>query len=1165
MLRLPQSPLTQILASILLFLLLAPFTTAQNGAAEISGHVQDPSGAPVAKTHLAVRNVDTGISRDVSANDDGNYVVPALEPGSYEVLVDHAGFRTVQRSGITLHVNDSVRLDFSLEIGMVSQKVDVVESAPLLRSTDASLGEVVDNRKVVSLPLNGRSSFRLADLTPGFIATPASYGQFGDIPVNTTWDSNFSINGGQGYSNEIMIDGTPSTAGFFDQITTMPSVDALTEFKVQSGPMSAQFGRLSGGLLNVTTKSGTNQFHGSLYEFWRNNVLGANDYFNNLAGRPNPPFRMNQFGGAVGGPVDLPHLYHGANHTFFFFNYEGTRWRRGAVFTTTVPTAQERLGDFSNDLTTSGALVKIYDPTTTQANPNQTGAYTRQQFQGNVIPVSRLNPVAAKIASYYPLPNLIGTPVPGLNNYVSNAGTAVNKDQYTFRVDHQINDLQKIFGRGSFDNTDLCQPNYFGNVATPAPGTVGCTPFRSRSATLAYLNTLSSSAVLSVNLGYARWDQVRAGVSYGFDQSALGFPASLVSQEQIPSFPSVNMTGYSGLGNQTQLYLNNGNDTYSLLPTLNLIKGRHAITTGLDFRMNRINLFNPNAPAGNYSFSQAATQGPNPTVSAATSGDSFASLLLGVPASGSLTYDAGVSLQNFYFAGFVQDDIHVNNRLTVNIGLRYEVESPYTERRNQLVSFAPSVASPAANPSFPALTGALAFASPSNREVYSWDTNNFGPRIGFAYQLPSKTVIRSGASLFYSPLQISNSAVGFSPSSGFSSTTPMVTSLNGGLTPFNLLNNPFPSGVVPPTGSSLGAGTFLGQGLAVWNGHPKTPQSYQWNFDVQQQLPGAILIDVAYVGNRGVHLAGQNELNTLPTADLAQGSALLNSVPNPFLGRITNGALAQKTVTAESLLTPYPQFTAVNVVNDTYGESTYNALQLKVNKRFTNGLGFLFSYTFSKWITNVPWAATAIGGNNGSGTVQDWNNLRAEFALSPQNMTNSIALSWNYDLPFGKGRLFAGNWQGPKQWILGGWTLNGLTRLSSGPPLALSTSVNNTYSLGGGSRPNTNGQNATLANPNIYQWFNIGAFSAPAPFTFGNVSRTINVFAPGIANWDVSLFKDLQFREKANLQFRAEFFNVFNRANFGPPDTTLGDKTFGQITASQLLPRVGQLALKLTF
>lgn len=393
----------------------------------------------------------------------------------------------------------------------------------------------------------------------------------------------------------------------------------------------------------------------------------------------------------------------------------------------------------------------------------------------------------------------------------------------------------------------------------------------------------------------------------------------------------------------------------------------------------------------------------------------------------------------------------------------------------------------------------------------------------------------------------------------------MVTSVNGGLNPFNTLSNPFPSGLTPPSGRALGAATFLGQGISVWDAHPKTPQSYQWNFDIQHEFAGSILLDIAYVGNRGVHLAAPRQIDTLPDQYLALGSGLLRTVPNPFQGRITTGTLAQATVTAESLLTPYPQFTAINVVNDTYGQSTYNALQLKVNRRFSNGFGILFSYTYSKWIANVPWAVSAIGNNNGSGTVQDWNNLRAEFALSPQNMTNIAAISWNYELPFGKGRLLGSSWVGPKQWILGGWQLNGLTRFSSGMPLALNTAVNNTYSLGGGSRPNTNGQNAALSNPTIYEWFNINAFSQPASFTFGNVSRTINVFGPGIANWDVSLFKDMTIREKANLQFRMEFFNVFNHANFAPPDTTLGDKTFGQITATQLLPRVGQLALKLTF
>ncbi len=323
---------SQVRRIFLAMALLAVGSFAQDRTASVTGTVHDPSGAPVPDAQITVRNTETGIKRTSKTGGSGDYTVTLLDPGTYEIRVEHAGFKSLQRTGIVLHVNDNVRLDYALALGDVSQVIDVHEEVPLLRTTDASLGQVVDNQKVTSLPLNGRSSFRLVELTPGYIPTPGASGQFGDIPVNTTWDSNFSINGGQGYANEIMIDGTPSTTGFFDQITTMPSVDALVEFKVQSNSMSAEFGRFAGGVLNVTTKSGTNRFHGTLFEFVRNNVFGANDYFNNLAGSPNPPFRMNQFGGSLGGPVDIPRIYRGRNRTFFFSNYEGTRWRRGAVF-----------------------------------------------------------------------------------------------------------------------------------------------------------------------------------------------------------------------------------------------------------------------------------------------------------------------------------------------------------------------------------------------------------------------------------------------------------------------------------------------------------------------------------------------------------------------------------------------------------------------------------------------------------------------------------------------------------------------------------------------------------------------------------------------------------------------------------------------------------------
>jgi hypothetical protein len=753
--------------------LIAVNAFSQERTASINGTVKDPSGAPVPAAKITIRNTETGFKRDVNTSGNGDYAITSLDPGTYQVTAEHAGFKTMERSGIVLHVNDNVRIDYSLSLGEVNQVVNVSEEAPLLRTSDASLGQVVDNQKVTGLPLNGRSSFRLVELTPGYIPAPGAAGQFGDIPVNTTWDSNFSINGGQGYSNEIMIDGAPSTTGFFDQITTMPSVDALVEFKVQTNSMSAEFGRTGGGVLNVTTKSGTNALHGTLFEFLRNSVLGANDYFNNLAGNPRVPFKMNQFGGSAGGPVVLPKIYNGKNRTFFFFNYEGTRWRRGAVFTTTVPTAAERQGDFSHDVTNAGQQVVIYDPTSTVADPAHAGQYIRTPFPANVIPANRINAIGKNMASYYPLPNTAGSGASGINNYVSNAGGAVNKDQYSVRGDHQVTASDKIFARFSSDITPLCQPNYYGNVASPGAASVGCTTFKNRSATLENDYTISPTVLLTVRYGFARWYQIRAGLSYGFDQTALGFPASLISQEQVPGFPTVNVSGYGGLGNQGNNYLSNGNDTHSLLPALTIVHGKQVIKAGADLRLTRINFFNPSSPGGTYGFTQAFTQGPNPLTSSATAGDAFASMLLGTPASGSVTIDAGVSMQSYYFGGYLQDDIKVNGKLTVSAGLRYETESPYTERHNRMVGFNANLASPAANPSFPSLTGGLVFATPSNRYVYDWYKTGFAPRLGLAYQASKNWVIRAGAGLFYAPLQIANNAVGFSPSSGFSSSTPL--------------------------------------------------------------------------------------------------------------------------------------------------------------------------------------------------------------------------------------------------------------------------------------------------------------------------------------------------------------------------------------------------------
>ena len=1152
------------MAKARLFFTLLGFTcviSAQTTTAELTGTIADASKAAVAGAALVVTNVETGAKRDTVSNDAGNYVVPLLPPGSYQVTVQKAGFRQVTRSGVILQVGQVARVDFTLDLGAVSDSVVVSASAPLLEQETSALGQVVDQRSVENLPLNGRSSFRLVQLTPGILAAPAANGQFGDIPVNTTFDSNFSINGGRSQSNEVLIDGVPSTAGFFNQITTIPSVESTREFRVQSNGLAAEYGRSGGGVLNVSTKSGTNELHGSAFEFLRNSAMDSNEFFNKRNGRAKPPFRMNQFGGSIGGPVWIPKLYKGLNKTFFFGDYQGTRWFRGDVFQTTVPTLAQRAGDFSQTFAANGQLIRIFDPLTTRT---VAGALVRDQFAGNVIPANRIDPIARRLISYYPLPNAAGDPVTGVNNFFSNAGRRVDANAFSARVDHNVSDTYHLFARFSRNSSLLTQPDYFNNVASPDPGAVGSTPFRQHTFANDHTITLSPTLLLNFRYGFARWYQLRATRSYGFDQRTLGFPDSLVRQYQIPVFPSVTVETYAAEGNQS--YLNNGNDTHSFLASLTKVAGKHSMKFGTDVRLRRINFFNVSGAGGTYNFPRAFTNGPNPNVTSITGGNGAASLLLGY-GTGSASTQAGADLQDWYFGGYLQDDWKVTNRLTVNIGLRYETESPYTERYNQLVGFDTSIVSPVRNAAFPNLTGGLRFASKDDRYVYNWDKNNFAPRLGFAYTLTPKTVIRAGAGVFFAPLEISNNAVGFIPNSGYSASTPFIGSLDGNLTPFHTLSNPFPDGFVPPVRNTLGPATFLGQTISVWDTKSRTPYNMQWNFDVQRQLPGSLLVDVAYAGNRGVALTRARDLDALNPAYLSLGSALQTPlVNNPFYGQINVGTLAQTTVTQRQLLLPYPQFTGVNVINSTSGNSIYHSLQIKAVKQLSQGVSFLLAYTGEKLISDVNNQLSPIGPSNNSG-VQNPYNLKAERSVSEMDIPKQLAFSFVAELPFGRGKRYLSGVHGVTDKLVSGWQINSIFTHRSGLPLTLSTTI-----VGGGNRPNSTGVSAALdgSRPHgvsIERWFDITQFTQPAPYTFGNVGRTLpDVRGPGMTDLDTSLVKKTALTEKVDLMFRAEAFNVLNTPFFYLPGTNLNDSTtFGKIRSTTGQPRVMQMALRLVF
>jgi hypothetical protein len=1140
-------------------------TLAQGTTGQIVGRILDPSGSPVAAAAVKVTNVDTGISREGLSGETGNCVIPLLPPGNYRITVTKEGFRPVNRAGITLTVDRVARIDVELELGTMAQEVQVTAEAPLLESETSAIGQIVDNTKIQNIPLNGRSAFRLVQLTPGVLATAAAGGQFGDMPVNTNWDTNFSINGGRQMSNEIHIDGVPSTTGQFNTITTIPSIEATQEFKVQSNSLSAEWGRFSGGVVNVSTRSGANEYHGALYEYLRNDVFDANEFFNNGAGRGIPPFRMNQFGGAAGGPLQLGRLYNGRNRTFFFADYQGTRWRRGETSRTSVPTALERAGNFTQTFNQQGAQVVIYDPNSTQADPARPGQSIRTPFAGNVVPAARMDPIARKLIEYYPAPNTAGDPFTNFNNYASNAGRRIDQNQVSGRADHNFSDSYRMFARLAHNRTSLTQPDTYGNVATPDPGAVGTTPFHQTTFAFDNTATISPTSIVNVKYGFARWYQYRETRSYGFDQRTLGYPDSIVSQFQIPVFPAVGVEQYGSLGGQS--YFVSGNDTHSLIGSWTKVMGRQTIKVGGEGRLNRVNFILIGGGAGSYTFNRAFTRGPNPLTFYENAGNGVASLLLGAAASGSAPIISGVSLQNFYGAGYIQDDIRLARNLTMNAGLRYETESPFTERQNSINQFDRDLPSPAKNSQFPDLRGGLVFAKASSRHVWRWDRVNFAPRIGFAWSALPKTVIRWGAGLFYSPAETANVATAFAANQGYSATTPFVGTVDGGLTPYRTLSNPYPEGLVQPTRDTLGASTFLGQAPAIWDSRQIMPETYQWNFDVQRELPGQILLDVAYVGSRGIHLAFRNrQMNELDPQYLSLGSGLNQLVNNPFYGIINVGAFTQRTITRRQMLLPYPQFTAVNVINMTHANSIYHALQLKVDKRFSKGVGVLLAYTFGKLITDANNAVSAVGSGGNITNTQNWYNLRTERAASELDVSQSVVASFVAELPIGPGKPLWGASKGVAAVLAGGWQLNGITAYRTGYPLAMTATI-----PGGGNRPNSTGSSAHIETSRsrgeaIGRWFDTSAFLLPPSFSLGNVGRTLpDVRGPATFNQDLSVIKNTPIREKVSLQLRFEYFNVFNTPQFALPNTALGSGAFGRVQATLLLPRVGQVAAKIIF
>lgn len=1189
-----QRQATLILSASLLLLSLSISAAAQTATATVKGVVADGEGQVVPNAAVVLANTATGTEKRFTTDGHGQYFFNFVEPGQYQLSIKAQGFEGYLRQGLTLEVGQAAEVNVALRPGSVTETVTVTANAQQLETGNASLGSVVDRRTIDDLPLNGRNPFQLAALSAGVVTTPTSRAT--NPGPNQT--AAISINGGRALTNEVLLDGAPLTVKADTQPAFRPSPDSVQEFRIVTNSYSAEYGRTGGGALNFSTRAGTNRFRGTLWEFFRNDALDATSFFANREGAGKEKLRFNQFGGNFGGPIIK-------NKLFFFANYEALKIRQSVLQRSNVPTAKMKTGDFSEQLgallcanaqNQAGAcggaftvLINVRDTNDNQIQARAGMIYTpvataqRRAFASNVIPAAQLNPIALKTLVFYPDPNR-----PGLvNNFVFNEPQFADAHQGTVRVDYNLSATQQIYGRLTLGSDESGSD---GELGGSIASTATANSMRPANIVLDYLKTISPRLVVHGSAGWVRGTNIRTPLSAGFNPTSLGFPAHLGALQGAEAFPTFTPAGYATLGPRRNAgVVSNAQDTFSFSGDASLVRGSHSIKTGGALRIYRLQIFRADDPAGNFAFTRSFTAR---TPTEQSSGNSIASFLLGVPSSGRLGIAPALAVQNLYFTVYAQDDWTVNRRLTLNLGLRYESDLPTTERFDRLTNFDPGVAFPVsvnitfpASLNLPARTGQprgavinLGRNGNDERNQSRSDLNNFAPRLGLAFKVNDKTVVRAGAGIFYSAM----TGGGVSSSSfaviGDLAETTYIATLDGGITPTpgSSLSNPFPSGIVQPVGAAQGLLTGYGrQTLPVRVAELRNPYIGQWNLNVQRELPGRLIAEVAYTGSAGIGLlSGSTDLNQLSADALTLGAATLQTMAaNPFLTlpadqRPPAGSiLSNAAVTVAQLLRPAPQFGRIQSVFANDGHSTYHALQTKLSRRFSDSLSFQGSYTFSKLIDNISAIQAASGVQTPN--FQDNNNRRLDKSVSTIDATHRLIANAVYALPAGQGRRWL-NRGGLLNTLIGGWTANTIVQAQSGFPLAITaTALSGQAGLAfSDMRPNLIGDpriEGGMTAERINRWFNTAAFAQPASFASGNAPRTLSgVRAPRYFGVNFGLHKNFAFNEYTRLQFRAEAFNLFNRANFNRPNTTFGSANFGTIQGTED-PRQLQFALKFYF
>ena len=1249
-------------------LLVPSLVCAQGYFGTVSGLLTDATGAVVEGARVTLLDEQKGYLFTTTSDAEGRYLFRSIPPGVYSVSAEAKGFEKVQSTKFKVDVNENATANVKLKVAGAAQTLTVEASAQAIQTEDAVTGQVINRRFINDLPLIDRDVTQLTYLAPGIVDMSDQN------HASDTGGTNFVSNGSRGASSDILTDGASVTNsepnGGITQGTYIPSPEAVEEFKVEQSNFSAEYGFTGASVVNLITRSGTNSFHGSAYDFIRNNIGDANDWFSNHANPvvPIPPVHRHDFGVTIGGPIKK-------SKTFFFFDYEGTRSAGLSTAHAGVPSQAMRNGDFgeicpanggvwdttagdanygqcvmASDSTTVVPPGQLWDPYSGVFNPNEGGA-DRSTFipfnniaqytspgcnpsslpQGNSCPPNEpaagvagnlIDPVAQKMMGYFPLPNNLGG---GLyrNWFGSGANHGIN-NQFDIKIDHRFSQKNLMSVKYSQQWSHNSALNCFKNFTDPCSG--GPNTSAAHLFTINDTHTISPTLLVNTILGFTRGSNaIQAYNPQGVSDplGTLGFPSYL--SNGFKGVPAIFLSQYTNagaanIGSDPYGNYKLGQDTGQLTISVDKVHGPHEFKFGFEGRLHQMNYIQTNAPLGFFSFSfNGNSKCPNdPT--GACGGDGMASFLMG-----QLTQDCVSNIgcgsyyeiqfrpatNNYQYAGYAQDNWKATQKLTLNLGLRYDVTLPRTERFNRQNGFDPNVTSPLNNGSITyndavtgqpvtvPLTGGEVFASSSHRTNYVTDWSNIQPRFGLAYQFMPKMVVRGGYGIYYGQSRSGVSGVVPYGSQGFNQYTYNITTYqNQGNVPWLHLSDPFPNGLIQPAGGSLGLMNDVGFGAngpvrtAAYN---HTPYEQSWSLGIERELPGNIVINAEYLGKKGTHLpfSGANQLDvlgpwveSLPIGDpnatnpcqAFTVACLNNLVPNPFSsqngGPISdpNSTLSSSTIAYSQLLLPHPQFTGVSTDVRLIASSIYHGLQVSGEKRYSNGLQFLVTYTWSKSIDDSSIADDNVTWTGANTSLQDPNKPWLERSLSTFDIPQVLQISYSYDLPFGRGRAFLGNMPRVLEAIVGGWKTNGVWRMTSGRPLAMTLADGVSLPTYNSQRPDIVG---TPRRSHAHDWVDnnyfvdVTVFQKPAPFTLGNAPRTIGIVrTPSWFGNDLSLSKQFSLarvREAMNFELRLEARNAFNHPVFGTPDTSVDDGSTGIVSYMASTPRELQLALKFNF